>query len=106
MIRKATDLKNMSDEEFESNIMPFDKMIKAYLIDFAKEYIAFYISNAYQYNALWDEKFSLTIVSALERLVELDIEDIDLNEIKKILEEKYDLKITCEFPLKIEDIMK
>lgn len=106
MIRKATDLKNMSDEEFESIIMPFDKMIKAYLIDFAKEYIAFYISNAYQYNALWDEKFSLTIVSALERLVELDIEDIDLNEIKKILEEKYDLKITCEFPLKIEDIMK
>lgn len=106
MIRKATDLKNMSDEEFESIIMPFDKMIKAYLIDFAKEYIAFYISNAYQYNALWDEKFSLTIVSALERLVELDIEDIDLNEIKKILEEKYDLKITCEFPLKIEDVMK
>ncbi len=106
MIRKATDLKNMSDEEFESIIMPFDKMIKDYLIDFAKEYIAFYISNAYQYNALWDEKFSLTIVSALERLVELDIEDIDLNEIKKILEEKYDLKITCELPLKIEDIMK
>ena len=72
-----TDMDDVSDEEFFRVVSPCEEMVNNYVKDnFFNQYIAFHIAVYY---------------------IEL---------VKKILEETYELKITSESPLEIEDVMK
>ena len=55
---------------------------------------------------MWQQSFSNQVSTAIDDLSQFTNADCDFELVKKILEETYELKITSESPLKIEDIIK
>ena len=105
MIRKSKDLNKLTDDEFESIIKPFDEKIYNYITnEIINEFVAYYISTAFDMDALWDGDFRLTAVAAVETLAQLDIDSCDLEKIKSILEDNYKLKVIQDKPTMIEDL--
>lgn len=105
MIR--TDMDDISDEEFFSVVGPCEEMVTNYVKDnFFNQYIAFHIAIYFRGNAMWQQSFSNQVNTAINDLAQFTYDDCDFELVKKILEETYELKITSESPLKIEDIMK
>ena len=105
MIRKNEELRDITDDEFNSIVAPFDNKIYEHISkNILDEFIAYFISTGYEMNALWDGKLDLTIGGAIEMLAQMDNSKCDVNKIKSILEEKYKLKITSDIPLEIEEL--
>lgn len=105
MIR--TDMDDVSDDEFFDVIRPCEEMVTNYVKDsFLNQYIAFHIAIYYRGNAIWKQSFSNQVSTAIEDLSQFTNGDCNYDLIKKILEETYELKVTSESPLEIEDIKK
>lgn len=105
MIR--TDMDEVSDEEFFRVVAPCEEMVTNYVKDnFLNQYIAFHIAVYFRGNAMWQQSFSNQVSTAIDDLSQFTNADCDFELVKKILEETYELKITSESPLKIEDIIK
>ena len=105
MIRKNEDLAHMSDDEFDSIVKPFDNKLNEYVENnILHQYVAYYIATAYKMDALWDNKFNLTVYSALDQLAQFTDKDCDMDKIKFILEKEYKLKVVSDDPTDIKEI--
>lgn len=105
MIRKTKDLNKLTDEEFDNIVGPFDNKITDYIKnEIINEYVAYYISTAFEMDALWDESFRLSCSAAIESLAQLDEESCDIDRIKSILKNKYSIKVIQDKPTIIEKI--
>lgn len=94
---------NISNEEFQEKYLlffdNFEKFIIRYVIPDA---VAFYIANSYSIGCLDDSKLYNHINSAVDIFnCRCDI-DIIIPSVEKILNIKYNLKITGRNPLKLE----
>lgn len=103
MIRKDYDI---SDKEFDKIIKPFDDALHNYVRSFLHDYLAFYIATAYRMDALWEGTLSGHINTALDRICEVDITQMDITKIKKILKEKHSLILTNDKNIQIQDTKK
>lgn len=105
MIRSDYDI---SDADFEEINQPFTEDVHQYLREnFIFEYIAYYIATGYRKDALWAGKLSGLFNSAIDDLCGLQFGlngDIEL--LRTILKEKYNLLLTSDEDLEIEEIQK
>lgn len=105
MIRKDYD--ELTDVEFADIMEVATKRIKEYIDNgFLEEFIAKTISIKYEENALWNENSLKSIIQfGKEDLEEfLNFKVVDEKKVKKILEEKYKLKIINDLNIEIEEI--
>jgi len=94
---------DISDEEFNEKYLPFYDNFNDYMVRFViPDAVAFYIANSYLRGCLDDSKLYNHINSAVDIFnCRCDV-DIILPSIEKILNIKYNLKITSRNPLKLE----
>ncbi len=102
MIR--TSMNDISDEEFDKIVFPFDEAITKYIDNIINNYIAYYIATGYKMSAIWNSSLEVQCNSSIENLA--DITNFDYDTIKEILEKKYNLKIVNDEQLEIEEIKK
>jgi len=99
-------INDISDEEFESIVLPHNKLMDSYLEDkIIPMTISHYIATGFENSSLFENSFEIHINSALD-LFNFTIENkLKLkNEIKNILLQEYNLKVTKEAPLTLEKI--
>ena len=100
-----TDLNDITDEEFQTIIIPFDDIIYEHVrSNILNEFVAFFFATGFNKSAIWRESVRGIINSACEYLSGYNIKDCDYQKIKSILESKYKLKITNDDILEIEEI--
>lgn len=102
MVRTSID--DISDEEFDKIVAPFDKAITKYIDNIINDYIAYYLATGYRMNAIWNSSLEAHCNSSIDNLS--SITDFDYDRIKNILERKYGLKIVNDKQLEIEEIKK
>lgn len=105
MIRSDFDI---SDEDFNKVCQPFMDEIKRYVKDnIIYEYMAFYIATGYDKDALFKGTLSGVFNAAIDELCEIDFGSCDdIKILKSILQEKYNLLLTSDTNLEIEEIQK
>mgnify|MGYP006976148256 FL=1 len=105
MIRTDYDI---SDEDFEKINKPFTKNIHQYVRDnFILEYMAYYIATGYRKDALWAGKLSGLFNGAIDDLCSLQFGlNGDIECLRQILKDKYNLLLTSDEYLEIEEIQK
>lgn len=94
MIRKRN-FKDITNEEFENIILPFDDVLEEYFINnIVYKFVAYYFSKGYEMNALWECLLKNQLNTALEILSGTIVNDkFDYNKLNQILKDKYSLKI-------------
>ena len=98
MIRKRNG-KDITDEEFLNIILPFENVLEDFFIkNIVYEFVAFYLAKGYEMSALWECPLQHQINSAIETLAGIRIKGkFDNNKLKKILNDKYSIKIKQVF---------
>ena len=97
MIRTDYDICN---EDYDKISIPFDSTINKYIKDnLLDDFIAFYIAKGYQMDALFK--------GSLDSLCNIKFGSAeDISRIKTILRDKYNLLLTSDTELEIEEIVK
>ncbi|MBQ8891308.1 MAG: hypothetical protein IJ068_00375 [Bacilli bacterium] len=99
------DVNEISDEEYNKIVIPFDKSVKKYVREnFLNEFIAYYISECYKQEVLWTQEYHMLVNSALEELGQFRYKDSNFKKIKNILEKKHHLKIVNNSPKELIEI--
>ena len=98
----------ISDEDFEKVNQPFIEDIHQYLREnFIFEYLAYYIATGYRKDALWASKLSGLFNGAIDELCGLQFGlNGDIERLRAILKNKYNLLLTSDEDLEIEEISK
>ena len=98
----------ISDEDFEKVNQPFIEDIHQYLREnFIFEYLAYYIDTGYRKDALWAGKFSGLFNGAIDELCGLQFGlNADIQRLRAIPKNKYNLLLTSDEDLEIEEISK
>lgn len=92
MIRKRSD--SISEEEFLKIIEPHNKFLDNYLENKMYDYVAFYLAKGYELSALWENKLTNHINSAIDTFSAIQFKNnFDYDRLKQILKEKYSLVI-------------
>ena len=95
---------DISDEEFERIIKPFDDNYDEYIESYIlPEVIAYYLANAFYRGAMWKASFVQHYNSAKDilNIVNEDYQKVK-TEVVKLLHIKYALEITNEDPLEFK----
>ena len=93
MIRKNS-CGNITDEEFLNIIIPFNKKMDKYLINYMYEYVAHYLAVGFEMSALWECTLEQQVNSALTRFTYPLLDGIfDYDKLNNLLKDKYKLKI-------------
>ena len=98
----------ISDEDFEKVNQPFIEDIHQYLREnFIFEYLAYYIDTGYRKDALWAGKLNGLFNGAIDELCGLQFGlNGDIERLRAILKNKYNLLLTSDEDLEIEEISK
>lgn len=102
MVRTSID--DISDEEFDKIVAPFDEAITKYIDNIINDYIAYYLATGYKLSAIWNSSLEAHCNSSIDNLS--SISNFDYERIKNILERKYGLKIVNDEQLEIKEIKK
>lgn len=98
---------DFNEDEMIKLDMMYDEINSLMKYDFLQEYIALYLQCLYKYDFLKEKTTNLKrhINSAVNAFNNIKDKDIDLEKIKQILKQKYNLKIIKEEPyLELEEI--
>lgn len=103
MIRKRSD--SISEEEFSKIIKPHNKLLDNYLENKMYDYVAFYLAKGYELSALWENKLTNHINSAIDTFSAIQFKNkFDYDRLKQILKEKYSLVIVNNETTTIKNI--
>ena len=102
------DYSDLSDEDYEKILEPFEEETKKYLEKIAYDYVTYYLAMAFKYKALENDCDILPHINAALDDIGYINEKINLkvSTIKKMLKQKYGLTIKNESPLEIVDTKK
>lgn len=102
------DYSDLSDEEYEKVLKPFEKKTREYLEEITYDYVTYYLAMAFKYKVLENDCDILPHINAALDDIGYTNEKINLkvSTIRKILKQKYGLIIKNESPLKIVDTKK
>ena len=107
MIRKAGD-GSSNEEEFARILRPCEEEIKAFIKnELIYELATFHLASSFNHDCIWaDSSLANEYDDAVDYLntKRPAFEDLDKERIKKMLEEKYSLRIVSEDPIEIEKI--
>ena len=105
MIRNDFDI---SDEDFDKMNKPFVEAINNYVKDtFINEYMAYYIASGYNMSTLFEGSLSGVINAAIDDLCSIHYgSKEDIEKLKRLLKEKYNLLLTSDTRLEIEEIKR
>ena len=99
------DCSDIDEETFLNYVVPASDTVKKYVVDnFLYDYVAFYLATYYKMDAVWECKMEQEVNSALCSLCNYENTELDYEKIKNILREKYQINITNEIPLEIEEL--
>ena len=84
---------NLTDEEFETLTEEFNDKLDIYIKEMAENYVAYYISLGYNLSALVEGDLAITAFCALDSLSGTMKKIYDIDNVKKILEDRYSLRI-------------
>jgi len=109
MIRKARSETALSDNEIAKILRPHEQAVFDYIgTDLIYDFFAFVLADAFNKDCIWeDSTLEFEYIDALDYLrvsKAPGYKKLDLKRIKKILKEKYSLRITSENPIRIEKI--
>ena len=104
MLRKSEELNRINDYDFNRIVESFDNEITNYLNNRINDYVAYYIATGFNMDALWDSNFNLICNDAIETLSQIDSNSYDIDKVKMIIEDKYNLKVMQDKPIVIEEI--
>lgn len=93
--------KEISDKDYLNAMEQIYKYIKDNIIN---DFVATDIAICFTHDSLYAEPLDVVIDAAIEDLAQITIKLCDKKEIKKILEQKYHLRITNDNPIDIEEI--
>lgn len=105
MIRNDFDI---DDDEFGKVSKPFTDAVDDYLYNnFILDYIAFYIATGFRKSALFKGTLSGVFNAAIDELGDLQFGSVnDIERLREVLKDKYNLLLTSDTELEIEDIRK
>ena len=105
MIRTDYDISN---EDYDKISKPFEAAITNYLKDnVIDEFMAYYIAEGYRMNALFKGSLSGVFNAAVDSLCNVQFDsDEDVKRLRTILKDKYNLLLTSDTELEIEEIQK
>ena len=104
MLLSKEEEENLSDEDFDKLMDGFEEDLDGYIKDMLESYLAYYIATGYKMSAISENKLEVLFRTAITLLNGSREKLYDLNQVKKILEEKYKLKIIDESRTTIEEI--
>lgn len=86
-------------------IRPFDKEVNEYISkNIINQFVAYYIATGYNFNALWNSDFKLTVDQSTNEFMQFIDDGYDLNKIRLLLEKEYGLRVISDKPFSIEEI--
>ncbi len=103
MIRSDFDI---SEEDYDKISIPFGNALDEYLRDnFIYDWMAFYIARGYQMDALFKGTLSGVFNAAIDSVCDIKFGSTeDIERLKAILKDKYNLLLTSDTHLEIEEI--
>ncbi len=107
MIRKPGDGYS-NEDEFARILNPCEEEIKAFISnELVYELATFHLASSFNHDCIWaDSSLKNEYMDAIDyfNTKKPKFEDLDVKRIKKMLEEKYSLRIINDDPIKIEKI--
>ncbi len=99
---------DMDDDEFEKVSKPFTDAVDDYLQkNFILDYIAFYIATGFRKSALFKGTLSGVFNAAIDELGDLQFGSTnDIERLREVLKNQYNLLLTSDTDLEIEEIRK
>lgn len=103
MIRSDFDI---SEEDYDKISIPFGNALDEYLRDnFIYDYVAFYIAMGYKMDVLFAGSLSGVFNAAIDSVCDIKFGSAeDIERLKAILKDKYNLLLTSDTHLEIEEI--
>ena len=97
---------DVTDEEFNTIILPFDNNIHKYLQqETIPSFCAFYIAEGFRTSSLFENSYSVYLNEALDLFNDFpkDLENIKAST-TKLLKEIYKLKVVADNPLQLKEV--
>lgn len=109
MIRSSKEREKYSEEDFAKILKPHEhNVIKHIGNEIIYDFFPFVLASAFNNDCIWDDStLEYEYIDAIDYLQSISFpgyKKLDIDRIKKIMEEKYSLKIISEDPIKIEKI--
>lgn len=109
MIRSSKEREKMTDEALAKILKPHEQnIIKHIGHEIIYDFFPFVLASAFNNNCIWDDStLEYEYIDAIDYLQCFNFpgyKSLDIDRIKKIMEDKYSLKIISENPIKIEKI--
>lgn len=109
MIRSSKEREKMSDEALAETLKPHEENVMKHIgNEIIYDFFPFVLASAFNNDCIWDDStLEFEYIDAIDYLRSFNFpgyKKLDVDRIKKTMEEKYSLKIVNESPIKIEKI--
>ena len=109
MIRSSKEREKMSDEALAETLKPHEENVMKHIgNEIIYDFFPFVLASAFNNDCIWDDStLEFEYIDAIDYLRSFNFpgyKKLDVDRIKKTMEEKYSLKIINEDPIKIEKI--
>lgn len=109
MIRSSKEREKLSDNAMAKILEPHEQNVMKHIgNEIVYDFFPFVLASAFNYDCIWDDStLEYEYIDAIDYLQSVSFpgyKKLDIDRIKKIMEEKYSLKIISESPIKIEKI--
>jgi len=109
MIRSSKEREKISDEDLAKILKPHEQNVFKHIgNEIIYDFFPFVLASAFNNDCIWDDStLEYEYIDATDYLRSINFpgyKKLDIDRIKKIMEEKYSLKIISENPIKIEKI--
>lgn len=109
MIQSSKEREKLSDDAIAKILEPHEQNVMKHIgNEIVYDFFPFVLASAFNNNCIWDDStLEYEYIDAIDYLQSISFpgyKKLDIDRIKKTMEEKYSLKIVNESPIKIEKI--
>lgn len=109
MIQSSKERKKLSDDALAKILRPHEQNVMKHIgNEIVYDFFPFVLASAFNNDCIWDDStLEYEYIDAIDYLHSLSFpgyKKLDIDRIKKVMEDKYSLKIISEKPIKIEKI--
>lgn len=109
MIQSSKERKKLSDDALAKILRPHEQNVMKHIgNEIVYDFFPFVLASAFNNDCIWDDStLEYEYIDAIDYLQSLSFpgyKKLDIDRIKKVMEDKYSLKIVSESPIKIEKI--
>ena len=109
MIQSSKEREKLSDDAIAKILKPHEQNVMKHIgNEIVYDFFPFVLASAFNNNCIWDDStLEYEYIDAIDYLQSISFpgyKKLDIDRIKKTMEEQYSLKIVSENPIKIEKI--